>query len=102
MFKGVIGMGATLVGNDKDKLLLKKNDVKCANCSAGQMIPFKTVYEKKYQDIILQIHGIRAFQCQNQDCSEVIYSASSMLKAIREAKKNYDNFGIMEFHYSDE
>ena len=96
-------MGATLVSNDKDKLLLKKNDSvkKCANCSTGLMIPFNTVYKKKYDDIILHVFGIGAYQCQNQECGEVIYSASSMLKAIKEAKVSYDNTGSTDFHYLD-
>ncbi|KXH87005.1 YgiT-type zinc finger protein [Sporosarcina sp. HYO08] len=92
-------MGVTLVTNSNIESLLKKYDSvrECSSCSHGFMVPSQTVYKKAYGNVTLEIEGVPIFQCL--DCKEITYATGSLVKAIKEAKLNYDTLGEVVYKY---
>jgi hypothetical protein len=85
------------MSSNKDYLLqLHDRYMNCPTCDA-YMVPDTETYIKNYKGIELKIHNFPILKCQCIGCSEVLYGSGSLMKYIRFAKAQYDEFGTVSF-----
>jgi hypothetical protein len=57
-------------------------------------LPTPDTYVSNYKGMELTLHNFPAMKCQCVGCQEIVYGSGSLIKNVRFAKSQYDQYGI--------